>query len=223
MWYRNFYDWFDRWQYLVVFVILVIGFFIGFLICFDYGHGYEVKRKKLLDQLDAGQLALPEFKGAESELKQHHYHFLSEKCQQYVKWLQWLWLGLVALFLVALVPWGLTSNQIADWHNYEATTQSVKKFTLLKETDTKLGQTVMLPTHRLTDADAVEIKLANGKTERFSTDDDFPQKTVKLKDNLVSQSDKKLQMKLKTYQIKAKYRGYRGSKNRQVLVIENRK
>lgn len=75
MWYRNFYNWFDRWQYLVVFVVLVIGAFIVFLIFFDYGHGYDVKRKKLLDQLDAGQLALPEFKGAESELKQHHYHF----------------------------------------------------------------------------------------------------------------------------------------------------
>ena len=48
----------------------------------------------------------------------------------------------------------------------------------------------MLPTHQLTDADAVEIKLANGKTERFRTDNDFPQN--------------------------------RGSKNRQVLVIENR-
>lgn len=192
MWYRNFYNWFDRWQYLVVFVVLVIGAFIGFLICFDYGHGYDVKRK------------------------------ISEKCQQYFKWLLWLWLGLVSLLLVALVSWGLTSNQIADWHNYEATTQSVKTFTLLKETDTKLGPTVMLPTHRLTDADAVEIKLANGKTERFKTDDDFPQKTVKIKDNLVSQSDKKLQIKLKTYRIKSKYRGYRGSKNRQVLVIENR-
>lgn len=190
--YRNFYNWFDRWQYLLVFVVLVIGAFIGFLVYFHYEHGYKVKRK------------------------------ISEKCQQCFKWLQWLWLGLVALFLVALVPWGLTSNQIADWHNYHATTQSVKKFTLLKETDTKLGPTVMLPTHRLTDADVVEIKLANGKTERFSTDDDFPQKTVKLKDNLVSQSDKKLQMKLKTYRIKKKYRGYRGSKNRQVLVIENR-
>lgn len=59
----------------------------------------------------------------------------------------------------------------------------------------------MLLTYQLTDADAVEIKLANGKTERFRTDDDFSQKTVKLK---------------------AKYRGYRGSKNRQLLVIENR-